>query len=59
MWEDHAEKIKLSLLLVPQYVCFFRKVLQRIYLFSDSQGDVDPEDVIDLKDVAVAALADA
>ena len=35
------------------------KVLQRIYLFSDSQGDVDPEDVIDLKDVAVAALAEA
>ena len=35
------------------------QVLQRIYLFSDSQGDVDPEDVIDLKDVAVAALADA
>ncbi|CAE7873834.1 CYTH1 [Symbiodinium necroappetens] len=34
-------------------------VLQRIYLFSDSQGDVDPEDVIDLKDVAVAALAEA
>lgn len=33
-------------------------VLQRIYLFSDSQGDVDPEDVIDLKDVAVAALAE-
>lgn len=33
-------------------------VLQRIYLFSDSQGDVDPADVIDLKDVSVAALED-
>eukprot|EP00913_Durusdinium_trenchii_P033312 g31187.t1 len=31
-------------------------VLQRIYLFSDSQGDVDPADVIDLKDVAVTTL---
>ncbi|CAJ1402111.1 unnamed protein product [Effrenium voratum] len=33
-------------------------VLQRIYLFSDSVGDVDPADVIDLKDIAVVALQD-
>lgn len=39
-------------------ICFpvLIQVLQRIYLFSDSVGDVDPADVIDLKDIAVVAL---